>query len=117
MDADHNRTTAPNVQAALAPMHLSMPCHSLAEARSFYGGLLGCSERRATATSAHLDWFGSQLTLHVVEDYNALNLHREVDAENVPVPHFGAALDEASFHAAADRLTQAVVVKFFKTQR
>lgn len=107
MDTNHNRTAAPNVHAALAPMHLSMPCHSLAEARSFYGGLLGCAERRATATSAHFDWFGSQLTLHEVEGYNARNLHREVDAEDVPVPHFGAALDEASFHAAADRLTRA----------
>lgn len=107
MDAIQDRTAMPEIRAALAPMHLSMPCHSLAEARRFYGEVLGCEERRATQTSVHLDWFGSQLTLHQVEGYNARNLHREVDAEDVPVPHFGAALDEASFLAAADRLTRA----------
>lgn len=107
MDVIPDRIAVPKASAAPAPMHLSMLCHSLAEARRFYGEVLGCEERRANATSVHLDWFGSQLTLREVEGYSARNLHREVDAEDVPVPHFGAALDEASFHAAADRLTRA----------
>ena len=90
--------------AAPLPMHLSTMCRDLDEARRFYTGLLGCPERRATPTSAHFDWFGSQLTLHEVHGYDAQAVHREVDAEDVPVPHFGAALDEAAFHAAAERL-------------
>jgi hypothetical protein len=90
-----------------APMHLSTMCHDLAAARRFYGGILGLEERRASAASIHFDWFGSQLTIHGVPDYNARNLHREVDAEDVPVPHFGAALGEAAFHAVAGRLREA----------
>jgi extradiol dioxygenase family protein len=89
------------------PFHLSTMGASLAEARRFYTGLLGCEERRATRTSAHFDFFGSQLTVHEVADYNASNLQGEVDAEDVPVPHFGAALDEATFHAVAQRLKDA----------
>ena len=30
------------------PFHLSMMSHSLAAARKFYTGILGCEERRAT---------------------------------------------------------------------
>ena len=89
------------------PFHLSMMCHSLAEARQFYTGILGCDERRATSTSAHFDLFGSQLTLHEVAGFNAETLQREVDAEDVPVPHFGGALDEDTFHAVAGRLREA----------
>jgi hypothetical protein len=89
------------------PFHLSTMSASLAEARRFYIGILGCEERRATKTSAHFDFFGSQLTVQEIADYNAGNSHREVDAEDVPVPHFGAALDEATFHAVAQRLRDA----------
>jgi extradiol dioxygenase family protein len=93
--------------AAALPFHLSTMCHSLAEARRFYGGILGCEERRATPTSVHFDLFGSQLTLHEVKDFNAETLQREVDAEEVPVPHFGGALDEVTFHGIAGRLREA----------
>jgi extradiol dioxygenase family protein len=86
------------------PMHLSTMTHDLTEARNFYTNVLGCKERRASSTSAHFDWFGSQLTMHRVEGYNARNLHRDVDAEEVPVPHFGVALDEETFHEIANRL-------------
>ena len=89
------------------PFHLSMMSHSLAAARKFYTGILGCEERRATDSSVHLNFFGSQLTVHEVDGYNAQNLHREVDAEEVPVPHFGAALDEETFHEVALRLQEA----------
>jgi extradiol dioxygenase family protein len=86
------------------PFHLSIPCHSLAEARRFYGEILGCEERRANATSAHFDWFGSQLTIHEVDGYTASNLHREVAGEDVPVPHFGAALEHDVFQNVAANL-------------
>jgi uncharacterized protein len=89
------------------PMHLSTICNSLDAAREFYGRLLGCKERRATGTSVHFDFFGSQLTLHEIKGHNATNFHREVDAEEVPVPHFGAALDEETFQKVADRLRKA----------
>jgi uncharacterized protein len=90
-----------------APFHLSIISHSLQESRKFYGEIFGCEERRATPTSAHFDWFGSQLTIHEVAGHSALNLHREVDAEEVPVPHFGAVLDEPTFHRVANNLKEA----------
>lgn len=89
---------------SLVAFHLSIPVTSLAETRSFYRDILGIAERRASATSAHFDFFGSQLTCHEVPDYSARSLWREVDAEDVPVPHFGAALTFEQFCRVRDSL-------------
>jgi len=87
------------------PFHLSLCCRTLEEAREFYTGLLGCAEKRATKTSVHIDFFGNQLTLHALgEDYSATSIHREVDAEDVPVPHFGGVFSIANFHKIAEKL-------------
>jgi extradiol dioxygenase family protein len=92
------------IQAPVCPFHLSTVVHDLDEARRFYTTVLGRPELRNTPTSLHLDFFGSQLTLHGVKGYNAQSLHMTVDAEIVPVPHFGAALTLEQFHGIADRL-------------
>jgi len=88
----------------VCPFHLSTVVHDLEAARRFYKAILGRPELRSTPTSLHLDFFGSQLTLHGVPGYNAQALHMEVDAEIVPVPHFGAALTMQEFNELADRL-------------
>ncbi|MDB9525289.1 VOC family protein [Oscillatoria sp. CS-180] len=88
----------------LVPFHLSIPVTSLKETRKFYRDILGVEERRASATSAHFDFFGSQLTCHEVPEYQAWELWREVDAEDVPVPHFGAALSFEQFSKVRDSL-------------
>jgi extradiol dioxygenase family protein len=88
----------------ICPFHLSTVVHDLDEARRFYSTILGRPELRNTPTSLHLDFFGSQLTLHGVPGYNAQALHMRVDAEIVPVPHFGAALTMEQFNEVADRL-------------
>lgn len=97
--------TSLEVTPRLVPFHLSIPVTSLAETRKFYRDILGVEERRASATSAHFDFFGSQLTCHEVSGYTAWNLWQEVDAEDVPVPHFGAALSYEQFARVRDSLT------------
>lgn len=81
----------PQPQHPTAPFHLSTITHSLDEARRFYADILGCEETRATPTSVHFDLWGSQLTLHEIAEYQAASAQREVDPEDVPVPHFGVA--------------------------
>lgn len=97
----------PQLQHQPAPFHLSIITHSLDETRRFYADILGCEETRATPTSVRFDLWGNQLTLHEIAEYQAASMQREVDAENVPVPHFGVALDEADFHQIAGRLEEA----------
>jgi extradiol dioxygenase family protein len=94
----------------LLPFHLSICVNSLDDSRKFYGEILDLEERRSTPTSLHFNMYGSQLTLHGVPNYNARNTWREVDAENVPVPHFGFVLPtKESFFKTAGQLEKANV--------
>ena len=45
--------------------HLAFNITDLDEARRFYGGVLGCTEGRSTATWVDFDFFGHQLSLHL----------------------------------------------------
>ncbi len=92
----------------LPPFHLALPVHDLAAARGFYGGLLGCAEGRSAARWVDYDFFGHQLSLHLVEGAAARGPvgANPVDGDQVPVPHFGAVLAWRSWHDLADRLQQ-----------
>jgi adenylylsulfate kinase len=86
------------------PFHLSISVDSLELTRHFYRDIIGVSERRASKSSAHFDFYGSQLTCHHVPGYTLKNFQREVDAEDVPVPHLGAALSFQEFLNLKERL-------------
>ena len=99
-----------NTGAVPLPFHLSICVNNFETTRQFYGDILGLEERRTTSGSIHYNMFGSQLTLHVIPDYNALNSQREVDGEDVPVPHFGVVLpDKETFYQIAAKLKDAKV--------
>jgi extradiol dioxygenase family protein len=105
--AERQESPVAETRVPVYPFHLSCIVNDLEQARRFYTSVLGRPELRCTPTSLHLDFFGSQLTLHGVAGFNAAALHREVDAEIVPVPHFGAALTLEMFHDVAKRLREA----------
>lgn len=93
---------------SLPPFHLAIPVHDLAAARAFYGGLFGCPEGRSAATWVDFDLSGHQLVAHLKPGMQPPALHRnEVDAHDVPVPHFGLVLPWADWHALAERLRAA----------
>lgn len=95
---------------SLRPFHLAFPVHNLAEARSFYGGLLGCPEGRSSAQWIDFDFFGHQIVAHLAPARAggdaAMN---HVDGHGVPVPHFGVVLTLEDFNALAERLRVAGV--------
>jgi hypothetical protein len=92
------------------PFHLAFPVHDLAGARRFYGKLLGCPEGRTDARWLDFDFFGHQITAHLVdpkdEDLAATNA---VDGDAVPARHFGVILEWTAFEALRVRLEQADV--------
>ena len=89
------------------PFHLAFPIRSVAEARAFYGELLGCPEGRSGEGWIDFDFFGHQLALHV-RDTGAPELGTtEVDGKPVPLPHFGVVLDMERWHSLAERLRSA----------
>ena len=86
------------------PFHLAIRVRDLAEARAFYGGLLGCPEGRSDSTWVDFNLMGHQLVCHLDPD-NEPDLHANpVDGHEVPVPHFGVVLDMDSWKALAAKL-------------
>lgn len=93
----------------LTPFHLAFPVHDLDAARAFYGGLLGCPEGRSAAEWIDFDFYGHQIVAHLSPDAAPRAHHNPVDGHDVPVPHFGAVLDLATWRSLADRLQAAGV--------
>jgi extradiol dioxygenase family protein len=92
---------------SLRPFHLAFPVRDLAEARAFYGGVLGCREGRSAADWVDFDFYGHQIVAHRVGGSPDDAGGNPVDGHDVPVPHFGVVLDMAAWQALADRLTAA----------
>lgn len=91
----------------LRPFHLAFPVRDIAEARRFYGDLLGCAEGRSAADWVDFDFYGHQIVAHRVEGAGGDAGDNPVDGHDVPVPHFGVVLDLPGWEALADRLTRA----------
>jgi len=94
------------------PFHLAIPVADLAQARVFYGELLGCAEGRSAERWIDFDLYGHQLVCHLVEPKAApepIEGRNFVDGDQVPVPHFGVVLERPVWEALAERLREAGV--------
>lgn len=87
------------------PFHLAFPVADLEPTRAFFADLLGCRVGRTSARWIDFDFFGHQLTAHLVSR-SALGdeTTNPVDGDDVPVRHFGAVLPWDAWHALAARL-------------
>ncbi|MBP1474965.1 VOC family protein [Frateuria sp. MAH-13] len=91
----------------LPPFHLAFPVSSLANARAFYGGLLGCPEGRSSDDWVDFDFHGHQIVAHLAPDEARDVAAHDVDGDAVPVRHFGLVLPMDAWQALADRLRAA----------
>jgi extradiol dioxygenase family protein len=89
--------------------HLAFPVRDLAEARSFYGGLLGCPEGRSSPEWVDFDFHGHQIVAHLAPGDVGAAATSAVDGDDVPVRHFGVILTLPEWHALAGRLEAAGV--------
>lgn len=86
--------------------HLAFPVRDLAEARDFYGRLLGCPEGRCSDEWIDFDFHGHQIVAHLAPG-EASAATNAVDGEHVPVRHFGVILSPPAWAALAARLKAA----------
>jgi len=86
--------------------HLAFPVSDLEAARGFYAGLLGCPTGRESDRWIDFDFWGHQITAHLVEEGDATATN-PVDGDQVPSRHFGVILAWADWQALADKLTAA----------
>lgn len=91
----------------LPRFHLAFPVRDLAEARAFYGGLLGCPEGRSSNAWIDFDFYGHQIVAHLSPDEVGHRATSAVDGEQVPVRHFGAILTLEQWGEMAARLKEA----------
>jgi hypothetical protein len=89
-----------------ARFHLAFPVRDLAEARAFYGGLLGCPEGRSAPDWVDFNFHGHQIVAHLAPETGS-GATSLVDGEAVPVRHFGVILEPDVWRALADRLVAA----------
>lgn len=97
----------------LSPFHLAIQVRDLAEARAFYGGLMGCPEGRSAAAWVDFDLYGHQLVCHLNPSLGPQgrvgSLYNPVDGDEVPVPHFGVVLPMPQWQSLSRRLADAAV--------
>jgi extradiol dioxygenase family protein len=84
--------------------HLAFPVHDLDSARAFYGGTLECAEGRSSECWIDFDLFGHQIVTHLAPGSAGVKATNDVDADHVPVPHFGIVLPMDEWRRLADRL-------------
>lgn len=88
------------------PFHLAFPVHDLAEARRFYGELLGCSEGRSSEHWVDFNFYGHQIVAHLSPDEADHRATNAVDGDDVPVRHFGVVLSMPEWEALAEKLKE-----------
>ncbi|HWD66877.1 MAG TPA: VOC family protein [Caulobacteraceae bacterium] len=85
--------------------HLAFPVRDLAEARAFYGGVLGCPEGRSAGDWVDFDFHGHQIVAHLAPEDIAPRTNL-VDGEAAPVRHFGLILSPDEWRTLAGGLTE-----------
>jgi extradiol dioxygenase family protein len=93
---------------SLTPFHIAVQVRDISEARSFYGGVLGCPEGRSAAHWVDFNLYGHQFVCHLnpsLGKNGKVSAHfNPVDGDQVPVPHCGVVLRMSDWSTLADRL-------------
>ena len=92
-------------QMDIPRFHLAFPVRDLAEARAFYGELLGCPEGRSSAEWVDFNFHGHQIVAHLSPDEAGGGATNAVDGHNVPVRHFGLLMTMPQWESLATRMT------------
>ena len=98
--------------AEVRPFHYAFAVADLEVARDFYVNTLGAQEARSDELWLDFNFFGHQLSAHLIVDYPQSTYPRSlVDGDHIPIPHFGVVLTKPVWEQLAERL-QALEVEF-----
>ena len=95
--------------SAIPPFHLAFAVTDLAATERFFVDLLGCRIGRTSQRWIDFDFFGHQITAHLVDGNLAEAETNPVDGEKVPSRHFGAILDWDVWKTLSKRLQEAQI--------
>ena len=83
--------------------HLAFPVTDLEATQNFYVDVLGCRVGRKDSRWIDFDFFGYQITAHLVERRNSDAIN-EVAERDIPIPHFGLIMSWDDWHRAVDHM-------------
>ena len=92
-----------NEQVAWPRFHLAVGVTDLTKSRDFFVSTLGCQVGRTDERWIDFNFFGHQLTIHLVDEPSSV-AHNPVDGDQVPAFHFGVILDWENWHKLKERL-------------
>jgi len=84
--------------------HLAFPVDDLKKAREFYGRVLECEEGRSSEHWIDFSLYGHQIVTHLSPGFVRQKAANEVDADAVPIPHFGIVLPMDDWKKLAENL-------------
>ena len=91
----------------IPPFHLAFAVTDLQKTERFFVDLLGCETGRRSERWIDFDFFGHQITAHLVDGDLPSAETNPVDGEKVPSRHFGAILEWDQWQALSKRLQDA----------
>ena len=96
--------------------HLAIPVTDLQKARAFYKDFLGAKEGRSDPLWVDFNFFGHQLTCHLVDKKELSNHSNQVDGKTVPIPHFGLVVEEQNFYKFKEQVEKEKIDFLLKPQ-
>jgi len=89
------------------PFHLAFPVHDLDTTEAFYVGVLKCCKGRSAPRWIDFDFYGHQISAHLITKSEAQADTNMVDGDSIPTRHFGVVLPWLAWTALAKRLQAA----------
>jgi extradiol dioxygenase family protein len=89
----------------MRPFHLALPAYDLDETRRFYADTLGLTQKRSAINWVDFDFFGHQLSLHLVGGKLGRAESTLIDNDQVPARHFGLICSKEEWESLRERLS------------
>lgn len=97
--------------------HFAFKVKDIESTIKFYHTILECELGRQTENWVDFNFFGHQLSAHVSNNIPELDYCGKVDNLKVPIPHFGAIIDNSTFNNINDRLSKHKIDFILKPQK
>ena len=95
----------------LRPFHLAFPIYNIKETKDWYLKYLECEIGRESSEWIDFNFFGHQISGHLINKKQNDILKNNVDGKQVPVRHFGIILNWKNWEKLAQKLNK-LKIKF-----
>tara|TARA_Y100000590_G_C15423910_1_gene902469 strand:+ start:251 stop:676 length:426 start_codon:yes stop_codon:yes gene_type:complete len=89
----------------LRPFHLAFPVINIKETIKWYTTILDCKVGRKDKRWVDFNFYGHQISAHLINDKIKLSDTNKVDGENIPSRHFGIILTKKIWQELSVKLT------------